>query len=218
MVHELLMVLLQGYVVGIAIAAPVGPIGLLCIRRTIEHGIFMGFSTGMGAAVADTIYGAIAAFGVSAALDFLQGHQTGFRIVGGVFMLIVAIRTFRQKPAAEEQEVARAPDSRTVIAGFMTGLSLTLTNPATILAFIAVFAGFGLGANLGTFNAATMVLGVFLGASSWWLALSSGVAAVRHHITERGLVMFNHCTGVGLACFGLWALTTAFTSIVWAGP
>ena len=217
MVLELLVVLVQGYVLGIAIAAPVGPIGLLCIRRTIQHGPFMGFATGMGAAVADTIYGAIAAFGVSAAMSFLEGHQTWFRIVGGAFMLAVAIRTFRQKPAAEEQEVSRAPDSRTAIAGFITGLSLTLTNPATILAFIAVFAGFGLGANLGSFDAATMVLGVFLGASSWWLALSSGVAAVRHRITDQGLTRLNHWTGVGLACFGVWALGTAFTGIVSAG-
>lgn len=217
MVQDLLVVLVQGYVLGIAIAAPVGPIGLLCIRRTIQHGVFMGFSTGMGAAVADTIYGAIAAFGVSAALAFLEGHQFWFRVVGGVFLLAVAIRTFRQQPAAEEQEVSRAPDSRTAIAGFVTGLSLTLTNPATILAFIAVFAGFGLGANLGDFDAATMVLGVFLGASSWWLALSSGVAAVRHRITDQGLTLLNHCTGVGLACFGLWALGTAFTGIGSAG-
>ncbi|WP_431860630.1 LysE family translocator [Azospirillum sp.] len=217
MVQELLVVLVQGYVLGIAIAAPVGPIGLLCIRRTIQHGVFMGFSTGMGAAVADTIYGGIAAFGVSAALAFLEGHQFWFRIVGGVFMLAVAVRTFRQQPSAEEQEVSKVPDSRTAIAGFITGLSLTLTNPATILAFIAVFAGFGLGANLGKFDAATMVLGVFLGASSWWLALSSGVAAVRHRITDHGLTVLNHCTGVGLACFGLWALGTAFTGIGSAG-
>ena len=217
MVLDLLVVLLQGYIVGVAIAAPVGPIGLLCIRRTIEHGIFMGFATGMGAAIADTFYGAIAAFGVSAALEFLQGHQTGFRIVGGLFLLVVAVRAFAQKPAAEEQEVARIPDSRTAIAGFMTGLTLTLTNPATILAFIAVFAGFGLGANLGYFDAATMVLGVFLGASSWWLALSSGVAAVRHRITEQGLTLLNHCTGVGLACFGLWALGTGVIGIASAG-
>jgi len=216
-VLDLLVVLLQGYIVGVAIAAPVGPIGLLCIRRTIEHGIFMGFATGMGAAIADTFYGAIAAFGVSAALEFLQGHQTGFRIVGGLFLLVVAVRAFAQKPAAEEQEVARIPDSRTAIAGFMTGLTLTLTNPATILAFIAVFAGFGLGANLGYFDAATMVLGVFLGASSWWLALSSGVAAVRHRITEQGLTLLNHCTGVGLACFGLWALGTGVIGIASAG-
>ncbi|MGQ9370248.1 LysE family translocator [Azospirillum sp. ST 5-10] len=214
--HEV-VVLLQGVILGIAIAAPVGPIGLLCIRRTLEHGPLMGFATGMGAAVADTFYGGIAAFGVSAALNFLTGHQVFFRIIGGVFLLAVAVRTFRQQPQAEEREAAAAPDSRTAIGGFLTGLSLTLTNPATILAFIAIFAGFGLGADLGNFDAATMVLGVFIGSGGWWLALSCGVAALRHRISDERLTLLNHCTGLALAGFGLWALTTGFTGIVAAG-
>lgn len=213
MVHEV-VVLLQGIVLGLAIAAPVGPIGILCIRRTLEHGPAMGFATGMGAAVADTIYGAIAAFGVSAAIGFLRGHEIVFQLIGGGFLLAVAVRTFQQRPAAEEREVAAAPDARTWIGGFMTGLSLTLTNPATIMAFVAIFAGFGLGGNLGRFDAATMVLGVFLGSSLWWLTLSSGIAAVRHRISDQRLLLLNHCTGVALAGFGLWALGSAFSGMV----
>ncbi|HYD70564.1 LysE family transporter, partial [Azospirillum sp.] len=134
MAVQQLVVLFQGLILGIAIAAPVGPIGLLCIRRTIEHGPMIGFATGMGAAVADTFYGAIAAFGVSAAIGFLTGHETFFRIAGGIILLVVALRTYRQSPSAEAREVDSAPDSRTAISGFMTGLSLTMTNPATIFA------------------------------------------------------------------------------------
>ncbi len=213
MVHEV-VVLLQGVLLGLAIAAPVGPIGLLCIRRTLEHGPAMGFATGMGAAVADTIYGAIAAFGVSAAIAFLQGHETAFQLIGGAILMAVAWRTFRQKPAAEEREAAAAPDSHTMLGGFATGLSLTLTNPATIMAFIAIFAGFGLGGTMGRFDAATLVTGVFLGSSLWWLTLSSGVAAVRHRISDSGLTLLNHCTGVALAVFGIWALGSAFTGMM----
>lgn len=208
-----LWVLLQGIVLGFAIAAPVGPIGLLCIRRTLQHGPLMGFFTGFGAAIADTIYGGIAAFGVSNALSFLRGHEIAFQLVGGVFLMVVAVRTFSQRPDAEEREAACAPDSKTWIGGFMTGLSLTLTNPATIMAFIAIFAGFGLGGTLDRVEASTLVLGVFLGASLWWFTLSMGVAAVRHRISDRGLVMLNHCTGVALAAFGLWALGMAATGI-----
>jgi threonine/homoserine/homoserine lactone efflux protein len=208
-----LVVLLQGVVLGIAIAAPVGPIGLLCIRRTLQHGPLMGFFTGFGAAVADTIFGAIAAFGVSAALSFLRGNEVGFQLVGGVFLMVVAIRTFRQKPRDEEREAARAPDTPSFLGGFLTGLSLTLTNPATIMAFIAIFAGFGLGGNLGHVDATTLVLGVFLGASAWWMSLSMGVAAVRHRISDEHLTLLNHCTGLALAGFGLWALGMAFTGI-----
>lgn len=211
---EELYVLVQGIVLGFAIAAPVGPIGLLCIRRTIQHGPLMGFFTGFGAAIADTIYGAIAAFGVSTALSFLRGHEIAFQLVGGIFLLVVAVRTFRQEPAAEEREVDSAPDSKTWIGGFMTGLSLTLTNPATIMAFIAIFAGFGLGGTLNRIEASTLVLGVFIGASLWWMTLSMSVAAVRHRISDRGLVMLNHCTGVALAGFGLWALGMAATGLV----
>lgn len=207
------MVLLQGVVLGIAIAAPVGPIGLLCIRRTIEHGPMMGFTTGMGAAVADTIYGAIAAFGVSAAVGYLRDHQIVFQLVGGIFLLVVAVRTFRQSPAAEAREADAAPDSRTWVGGFMTGLSLTLTNPATIMAFIAIFAGFGLGGDLGRVDAATLVFGVFIGSSAWWLTLSSIVASIRHRVSDRRLVMLNHYTGVALAGFGIWALGSAVTGM-----
>jgi threonine/homoserine/homoserine lactone efflux protein len=216
LVHEL-VVLVQGLLLGIGIAAPVGPIGLLCIRRTLEHGPFMGFATGMGAAVADTFYGAIAAFGVSAAIGFLSGHETFLKLFGGFVVLAVAVRTFRQVPVAQEREAARAPDSRTALGGFMTGLSLTLTNPATIMAFIAVFAGFGLGADLSTIDAGVLVAGVFVGSSLWWLTLSSIVASVRHRISDGGLVMLNHCTGVALAGFGLWAVVSGALGIAAAG-
>lgn len=211
-----LWLLLKGLALGVAIAAPVGPIGLLCIRRTLEHGPMMGFATGMGAAMADTVYGALAAFGVSAAIDFLQGNERFFQVIGGVVLLVVAYRTFMQRPAAEEAEAAAAPDAADGLAGFMTGLTLTLTNPATIMAFIAIFAAFGLG-GLEFVDACVLVFGVFLGSSSWWLALSSGVAAMRHRISDRGLVTLNTCTGVALGAFGLWALAYGAMGFAAAG-
>lgn len=213
---EHLLVLLKGLALGVAIAAPVGPIGLLCIRRTLEHGPMIGFATGMGAALADTVYGALAAFGVSAAIDFLQGNERFFQVIGGVVLLVVAYRTFMQRPAAEEAEAAAAPDAADGLAGFMTGLTLTLTNPATIMAFIAIFAAFGLG-GMEFFDACVLVFGVFLGSSAWWLALSSGVAAMRHRISDRGLVTLNTCTGVALGAFGVWALGYGAASFASAG-
>lgn len=213
---EVLWLLLKGLALGVAIAAPVGPIGLLCIRRTLEHGPKIGFATGMGAAMADTVYGALAAFGVSAAIDFLQGNERFFQVIGGVVLLVVAYRTFMQRPAAEEAEAAAAPDAADGLAGFMTGLTLTLTNPATIMAFIAIFAAFGLG-GLDFTDACVLVFGVFLGSSSWWLALSSGVAAMRHRISDRGLVTLNTCTGAALGAFGLWALVYGALGFASAG-
>jgi threonine/homoserine/homoserine lactone efflux protein len=199
----------QGFVLGVAIAAPVGPIGLLCIRRTLEHNQMLGFATGMGAAVADTIFGAIAAFGFSAALVFLTGHEATFRLIGGLFLLAVAVRTFTAKPPTGEDE---SPPPKTCFGGFITGLTLTLTNPVTILAFVGLFAGIGVTGTLAFAQAAVLVLGVFIGSAAWWLTLSSGVALVRHRISEERLTLINHITAVALALFGIWAVVTAFTS------
>lgn len=196
----------QGFILGVAIAAPVGPIGLLCIRRTLEHGQAVGFATGMGAAVADTIYGAIAAFGVSALLVFLTGHETAFRFLGGLFLLAVAFRTYFKTATAGDDPV---PDEKTCVGGFMTGLTLTLTNPVSVLAFLGLFAGAGITGKLELLDAVTLVWGVFVGASAWWLTLSSGVALVRHRISEDRLSVINHGTAIALAVFGVWALASA---------
>ena len=188
-------------------AAPVGPIGLLCIRRTLEHGQAVGFATGMGAAVADTIYGAIAAFGVSALLVFLTGHEVAFRLLGGLFLLAVAVRTYFKAASIEGEDTSR--DGKTCVGGFMTGLTLTLTNPVSVLAFIGLFAGAGITGKLEILDATILVWGVFVGASAWWLTLSSGVALVRHRISEDRLSVINHATALALAVFGVWALASA---------
>jgi threonine/homoserine/homoserine lactone efflux protein len=201
--------LVRGIIIGLAVAAPVGPIGLLCIRRTLEHGSLVGFATGLGAAVADGMFGAIAAFGVQFLIDWLTGHQTAIRLIGGVFMLVIAIRGF----SVRRVEAAEAPDSRTVLGNFTTSLLLTLTNPMTILGFIAIFAGFGLGGHSGEAGAIILVLGVFLGSALWWLMLSSGVALIRHRISDRSFTLINRGAAVMLAGFGIYALGSAFLNV-----
>lgn len=208
-----LIVLIQGMLLGIAIAAPVGPIGLLCIRRTLQYGPTVGFATGMGAAVADTIFGAIAAFGMSAVFTFLRGYETSIRIIGGLFLLCIAARTYTTRP----RPPAEIPETRNLAASFLIGLAVTLTNPITVVASIALLTGIGLTTTMGNFDAATLVLGVFCGSSFWWLSLSGGVALVRHRISERRLVVINRFTGVALAVFGVWALATAVTAY-WPTP
>ena len=206
---EGLAVLVRGILLGLAIAAPVGPIGLLCIRRTLEGGIVMGFATGLGAAIADGTFGAIAAFGVQAMTDWLAGHQTTFRLVGGVVMLIIAFKSFTAEP--HPREIKR--DIRTALGGFAVGLGLTLTNPVTIFAFVAIFAGFGLGGELsGDREAMTLVLGVFLGSALWFLTLSSGVATVRHMISDSVFRLINRGAAVLLAAFGVYALASGVSA------
>ncbi|WP_158043787.1 LysE family translocator [Skermanella pratensis] len=210
---EYLAVLLRGVLLGIAIAAPVGPIGLLCIRRTLQGGVLTGFATGLGAAVADGLFGAIAAFGVQAMTDWLAGHQTAFRLVGGTVMLLIAARAFTAQP--HPREITR--DIRTVLGGFAVGLGLTLTNPITIFAFVAIFAGFGLGGELASdYEAAVLVLGVFLGSALWFLTLSGSVAMMRHMISDGVFRRINQTAAVLLACFGVYALYSALLGIM--GP
>ena len=193
----------RGFAVGLAIAAPVGAIGLLCIRRTLAYGRLTGFVSGLGAATADAIYGAVAAFGLTAVSSTLVAQQHVVRLVGGAFLLYLGVRTATAEPA-----VASAAGSiGNLGAAFGSTLALTLTNPTTILSFVAVFAGLGLGATGGDRTSAVlMVCGVFLGSALWWLALSGVVGLFRRALTTERLRWVNRLSGAVLIGFGAVAL------------
>lgn len=188
--------------IGLAIAAPVGPIGLLVIQRTLDHGRTLGFVTGLGAAVADALYGAVGAFGVTALIRALQSVRVPLAIVGGTFLLWLAWRTWRQVPATRAAQVAERPG----LAGAFAGtLVLTLSNPATIFSFIAVFGALGARADAAApGSAGVMIAGVFAGSALWWLLLSSVVAALRQRVPARALRVVNAVSAIGLAGFALW--------------
>ena len=194
---------LRGLIIGFSIAAPVGPIGVLCIRRTLTEGRLAGFLSGMGAASADMFYGAVAAFGLTAVQDLLVGQSNWLRIVGGVFLLYLGIKTFFSKPSEKAAEARRDG----LFGAYLTTFFLTITNPITILSFIAIFAGLRLGETDGNYVSATfMVLGVFLGSAAWWLTLSTGVSLLRDKFTPTLLVWVNRLAGVIIFVFGLLAL------------
>ena len=193
----------RGLIIGFSIAAPVGPIGVLCIRRTLAEGRLAGFLSGMGAASADMFYGAVAAFGLTAVQDLLVGQSNLLRIVGGIFLLYLGVKTFFSKPSE------KAPESRRggLFGAYITTFFLTITNPLTILSFIAIFAGLRLGEMDGNFLSATiMVLGVFIGSAAWWLTLSTGVSLLRDKFTPALLIWVNRLAGGIIFVFGLLAL------------
>lgn len=194
--------LLRGLVIGVSIAAPVGPIGALCIRRTIAHGRLIGFASGVGAATADGIYGAIAAFGLTVVSGALLGASGALRVVGGAFLLYLGVRTFMATP----QRAAERSSVRGVMAAWATTFGLTLTNPATIFSFLGVFAGLGLASGAGVPAAIALVLGVFLGSAAWWLALALGVGSLRERLDQRALRWVNRLSGTVIALFGAGAL------------
>ena len=194
---------LRGLVIGFSIAAPVGPIGVLCIRRTLAEGRLYGLASGLGAATADALYGAVAGFGLTIVRDVLTGQQGWLRLIGGAFLLYLGVRTFLAKPA---QESARA-QGRGLFGAYASTFVLTLTNPMTILAFAAIFAGLGLADSGGDFPAAAMlVLGVFGGSAAWWLTLSGAVSLVRARFDARAMQWVNRLSGAIIVAFGLTAL------------
>ena len=194
---------LRGLIIGFSIAAPVGPIGLLCIRRTLSEGRLAGFLSGMGAASADMFYGAVAAFGLEAAQDLLVGQSNWLRIVGGIFLLYLGVRTFFSKPV----EATLEHGTTGLLGAYLTTFFLTITNPITILSFIAIFAGLRLGETGSNYlSASMMVLGVFLGSASWWLTLSMGVGLFRKRLTPSLLSWVNRMAGVIIFTFGILSL------------
>jgi len=196
-------ILIRGIIIGFSIAAPVGPIGVLCIRRTLAHGRAVGFVSGLGAATADGFYGAVAALGLTVVSGFLLEERLWLRLVGGGFLCYLGIRTFLARPAAQA-----APGGGTSLAGaYLSTLLLTLTNPLTILSFAAVFAGLGLGsAGRDYASAAAMVLSVFSGSALWWLTLAAGVGLLRARVGPGILVWVNRLSGTIIAGFGVAAL------------
>ena len=198
--------LIRGFVLGLTIAAAVGPISLLCIRRTLAEGRLVGLVSGMGVATADATYGAIAAFGLTAVTDVLVDWRRLLGLVGGLFLLWLAWRTVRSVPG----EAARAANGerRGLPGAYLSTLGLTLTNPMTILSFAALFVG--LGVTGGDAAGATLLtLGVFAGSAAWWVVLVTVVGAVRSRLTPTGMRRINIASGALIGAFALVALATA---------
>jgi threonine/homoserine/homoserine lactone efflux protein len=194
----------KGLAIGFSIAAPVGPIGVLCIRRSLAEGRQIGLATGLGAATADAAYGAVAGFGLTAVSSFLVGHKWWLGLLGGLFLCFLGVRTFISQPATRAAEVR----GQGWLSAYLSTLFLTLTNPMTILSFVAVFAGFGLGASPDYSAAALLVVGVFVGSAFWWLLLSSGVALLQSRVNAGWMQAVNRISGVVIFAFGLYALST----------
>jgi threonine/homoserine/homoserine lactone efflux protein len=181
----LLMFLLKGIAVGTVIAVPVGPVGILCVRRTIFKGRLSGFASGLGAATADAVFGIVAGFGLGFVSDLLLGYQGWLRLGGAGFLIYAGGSALAQGPV----RARRANHRREGLLGdFISTFALTITNPITILVFLGIFAAVGLSGQEATLaRAGALVLGVWVGSSLWWLALVGGAGAFLHSLEERHL-------------------------------
>lgn len=199
--------LFKGLLIGFSIAAPVGPIGLLCIQRTVAYGRKSGLVSGLGAASADGLYGIVAGFGLTSISTLLVHMQLWVRLVGGAFLLYLGVKTFLSPPA----DVAANLPRKGLLSDYASTVFLTITNPLTILSFAAVFAGAGLLSSRRDFvSAGALVVGVILGSALWWLALSSGVSFFSARFTSQALGFVNKTAGAILVLFAV----AAFASIL----
>jgi len=199
---------LRGLVIGFAVAFALGPVGLLVIRRTIEHGWAHGFISGLGVASADASYAAIAAFGLSAVTGVLVGLDRILGIAGGAVLIVMAVRGLRAALIAGPAQAADDPEAKrpvTALTAYGTMVGLTLTNPATILSFTALFASLGAGSS-GAAGAALITLGVLTGSMVWWLLLTSAVAWLRARMTPVVVRGLNIVASLMIGTFGVGAV------------
>ena len=192
-------IFVQGLILGLSIAAPVGPIGVLCIRRTLAEGRTTGFVSGLGAATADALYGSIAGFGLTLVSGLLIAQQIWLKLLGGTFLLYLGLKTFFTSTTHKLEE----SKTRGLISAYTSTLFLTLTNPITILSFTAIFAGLGITENGSYSTAGTLVAGVFTGSALWWMLLSGGVSLIRSRFRERELRWINRLSGTIITVFGI---------------
>lgn len=198
-----LQLFLKGLILGFAIAAPVGPIGVLCIRRSLADGQLSGFATGLGAATADALYGCVAAFGLTAVSGFLVKQQFWLGLIGGIFLCYLGVRTFFARARRGDAENQKASS---LWGAYLSTFFLTITNPMTILSFVVVFAGLGVGTTSDYRLASILVCGVFIGSALWWLLLSGGAALLRSRVTEAFMAVVNRISGIVIFALGVYSL------------
>lgn len=193
---------LRGLAIGFALAAPVGPVGILCIRRALADGRYAAFIAGLGAAFADTFYGAVAGLGLTVISSFLMDHTIILRLLGGLFLAVLGLRTAIAPPQMDAQPCRGTG----LLKDFISTFLITLTNPATILAAMGVFAAVGALDAKSADNAGTVIFGVFCGSTLWWLVLSAAAASVRSRFTPEWLRRLNRISGIALVLFGVGIL------------
>jgi threonine/homoserine/homoserine lactone efflux protein len=198
---------LRALVIGFTIAATVGPISLLTIRRTIEHGRVYGLASGLGVATADASYAGIAAFGLSAITSLLVSGHLVLGLVGGLIIVAVGVRTMRSEPG----EIALDRERPGLVGAYVSIYALTMTNPLTILVFAAVFAGLGFGVGASFLDAAVITLAVWLGSALWWVLLTAVVAWFRARLSTTVYLWINRISGTALVLFGAIAMASVLT-------
>jgi threonine/homoserine/homoserine lactone efflux protein len=199
-----------GIVIGLIVAAPIGPVNLICIRRTLQFGFLNGFLSGLGAALGDGLFAIVTGFGLTAISQWIEGLSNALQVAGGLLLVCFGLYTYFSKPPKRLDPKTEASDisARTLVRAMASTFALTITNPATLLGFTAMFTGLGglAGDDPSFFSAAFVVGGVILGSALWWLTLTSVVGLLHARIDDRVMLIINHGSGLMVAAFGIAVL------------
>jgi threonine/homoserine/homoserine lactone efflux protein len=198
------IVFFKGVIIGFAMAVPIGPAGILCIRKTLAEGRARGLIIGLGAATADMLCGSIAAFGLTFVLDAIATHQFWLRLFGGILILFLGIKTLGTK----HEDAPSALDKKGLLGSYASAVLLGITNPVTVFAFVAVFAAFGLGQKLHVISAYIPVVGVFAGSCLWFLMLGYIATFFRKKLDSGGLKLVNKIAGILIILTGIGAFVS----------
>ena len=202
--------LLLGIVIGLMVAVPVGPLGLLCVNRALSRGPLHGLFSGMGVATADSLAAGISALGMTLVSDFLIGHQMLLRTVGGLFLCYLGIKIFRTRPATQ----VPVGEVGSLARGYATTFLLTVSNPVTFLSFVAIYAGWGVQSLSGNYlGAAVLAAGVFAGSVLWWLAIAVGLALFRDRFSHSALAWIHRISGAVITAFGVVVFLSLWETI-----
>ncbi len=210
-----LILIISGFVIGLIAAVPIGPVNLLCVRRTFAYGSLYGFLSGLGAALADVVFAAIVGFGFTAISQLIKSHSTPIEIVGGTMLLVFGVHTFMASPQLrlDENLKAKEQDGGTLARAMASTFALAITNPATLLTFTVMFAGVAglVGGQASYFGAVLLVLGVAAGSTSWWFTLTTVAGLFHAKINEGVMKLINRISGAVITTFGL----VVFGHLIW---
>jgi threonine/homoserine/homoserine lactone efflux protein len=206
---DLIPLLIKGIIVGIIVAAPMGPVNIIVIQRRITRGSISALITGSGGAIGDGVFAIIAALGLTAARHFVEDNEFWFRLPGGLFMLVLSVLVWRKHPHMDAQD-----DTTGLVRSVFTTFFLTISNPITVAGFAALFVAFGLTTGFDYIAASAVVIGVIAGSMLWWLIVVSVVGLLHNHIEDRHLVIFNRYAAVAVFLFGLYAIDSVTTGFL----